>query len=505
LAFFNTDLTIFVFIVIVVALILGFYLIKRYKQHGRKHPKATREHQCFMALTGATDGLWDWDLLKETVFYSNQFRKSLGFSPEAFTGTIDFFKNQLHPDERQSIIDALDKHLTSREPFEKECRLQTTSGQYRWFFTRAQAVWDEEGNPIQLAGWIQDITDSKRGQQKLKMAFTEINALKSSLEAEKAYLQGEIKLEFNHENIIGKSDALKDVLHKVEQVAETETHVLILGETGTGKELIARTVHATSKRKDRSLVKINCATLPSNLIESELFGHEKGAFTGAHTRQLGRFEVADGGTLFLDEIGELPLELQPKLLRVIQEGEFERLGSAKTIKVNSRIIAATNRNLEAEVRKGKFREDHYYRLNIFPITVPSLRERSDDIPLLVEFFIHKISKKLGKPINIIPIGVMKNLQRYNWPGNIRELKNVIERAVIHTSGPKLQLANNLESLSKKIDGNRRTLNDVEREYITRVLVETGWKVSGKNSASEILGLNRSTLHARMRKLGITNP
>jgi chemotaxis protein methyltransferase CheR len=254
-------------------------------------------------------------------------------------------------------------------------------------------------------------------------------------------------------------------------------------------------------------VKVNCATLPSNLIESELFGHEKGSFTGAHARQLGRFEVANSATLFLDEIGELPLELQPKLLRVIQDGEFERLGSSGTIKVDVRLIAATNRNLEEEVRKGRFREDLWYRLNIFPITVPPLRERIEDIALLVDFFVGKISKRLGKSIESIPTSVMNTLQDYQWPGNVRELENVLERAAINSSGPKLRLVDELELKKPQEDltTTQKTLAEVERDHIVRILEQTNWKVSGKNGAAEILGLNRSTLRARIRKLGIHQP
>jgi chemotaxis protein methyltransferase CheR len=260
-----------------------------------------------------------------------------------------------------------------------------------------------------------------------------------------------------------------------------------------------------SLRKDRALVKMNCAALPSNLIESELFGHEKGAFTGAHSRRLGRFEVANGATLFLDEIGELPLELQSKLLRVIENGEFERLGSSDTIKVDVRIIAATNRNLQEEVRQDRFREDLWYRLNIFPITMPPLRDRLDDIPLLVNFYVDKISKRLGKSIEMVPVSVMDSLQEYHWPGNIRELENVLERAVISSSGPKLRLVDELKKPHKESISFERTLATVEREYIVRVLEQVNWKVSGQNSAAEILGLDRSTLRARLRKLNIRKP
>jgi transcriptional regulator with GAF, ATPase, and Fis domain len=347
--------------------------------------------------------------------------------------------------------------------------------------------------------------EAEKGRQIAEAALFEIKKLKDQLEAERAYLQEEIKLEYNHENIIGQSDGLNYVLYKVEQIASSDTTVLVLGETGTGKELVARAIHGLSLRKERALVKVNCAALPSNLIESELFGSEKGAFTGSHAQHLGRFEVADGTTLFLDEIGELPLELQPKLLRVIQDGEFERLGGSHTIKVDARIIAATNRNLEEEVRRGRFRDDLWYRLNIFPITMPPLRDRLDDIPFLVDFYVKKISKRMGKSIEIIPAKVMNDLRNYHWPGNVRELENVLERAVINSSGPKLRLVDELKKPQKDLSTALKSLEAVEREHIVRILEQTQWKVSGKNGAAEILGLNRSTLRARMRKLGIRRP
>ncbi|MDY0376552.1 MAG: sigma 54-interacting transcriptional regulator [Desulfobacterium sp.] len=354
-----------------------------------------------------------------------------------------------------------------------------------------------------------ELTKAKQTAEEKKLAaenaLDEIKELKEQLEAERAYLKEEIKLEHNHENIIGSSDMLKYVLYKIEQIAQSNTTVLILGETGTGKELIARAIHGFSKRKDKALVKVNCAALPANLIENELFGHEKGAFTGSDRRQLGRFEVADGATLFLDEIGELPLEQQSKLLRVLQDGEFERLGSSKTIKVNVRIITATNRNLEEEVEKGRFRSDLWYRLNVFPITMPPLRERVADIPLLVDFYVQKISKRLGKAIDHIPINVMNSIETYHWPGNVRELENVLERAVINSSSSKLHLVDELDKPYKYLGKNLKTLEAIERDYIISVLKQTHWKVSGSNSAAQILGLNRSTLRGRMRKLNITRP
>jgi len=337
--------------------------------------------------------------------------------------------------------------------------------------------------------------------------FAEVEKLKNQLQAENIYLREEIKLEHNFDEIIGQSAALRYVLFKVEQIAATDTTVLILGETGTGKELIARAIHSRSARKDRPLVKVSCASLPANLIESELFGHERGAFTSAQTRQIGRFELADGATIFLDEIGELPLELQSRLLRVLQDGEFERLGNSHTIKADTRIIAATNRDLEEEVHRGNFRKDLWYRLDVFPITLPPLRERTDDIPLLVNFMIQKFTRKLGRQIQAIPSNVMKTLQTYGWPGNVRELENVIERAVINTRGSTLQLAEKLAtSQVEELAKNQWVgLEQIERDYIFRVLEETRWKIEGRDGASRILDLNPSTLRGRMRKLGIQRP
>ena len=373
----------------------------------------------------------------------------------------------------------------------------------------ARRIYDESNQTQLILLSIQDVTENEYYKRHLEEIVeertAEIRKLKDQLEIERTYLLEEIKQEYNHENIVGRSDAINYVFYKVEQIAGTGTNVLILGETGTGKELVARAIHALSLRKDRALVKMNCAALPSSLIESELFGHEKGAFTGADSRRMGRFEIANGATLFLDEIGELPLELQPKLLQVIDNGEFERLGSSETQKVDVRIIAATNRNLEEEVRKGAFREDLWYRLNIFPISMPPLRERGEDIEMLVNFFVEKISRRLGKVIKMVPAGAMDALRQYHWPGNVRELENVLERAVINSSGPKLRLVDELKKPHKDVTKPDQTLENVERDYIKRVLEQTGWKVSGKNSAAEILGLDRSTLRARMRKLNILKP
>ena len=494
-----------VFFCVLVALFIVGLLVQRIKHRRTRKLLSKTKDRYFEALESSTDGVWEWDIVSDTVFYSDTFRGTLGFSHEEFSGTIESLRSRLHPGDADAVWTALERHLQRRVPFITEYRLQTKSGTYMWFLARGQAVWDSDGNAVRMSGWIQDITERKQTELNLEHALAEIQQLKDKLEAERAYLQDEIKFQYNHENIIGQSEGITYVLYKVEQIAATDTTVLVLGETGTGKELVARAIHNLSRRSNRALLKINCATLPANLIESELFGHEKGAFTGAHARQLGRFEVADGATLFLDEIGELPLQLQPKLLRVLQDGEFERLGSSKTIKVNVRVIAATNRHLQEEVRKGRFREDLWYRLYVFPITVPPLRDRSDDIPLLVKNFVEMIARRLGKSIESIPATVMDALKNYHWPGNVRELENVLERAVINSSGPKLRLVDELKKPRKNLTEAHRTLADMEKDYIIRVLDQTGWKVSGKNGAAEILGLERSTLRARMRKLGIQKP
>lgn len=341
--------------------------------------------------------------------------------------------------------------------------------------------------------------------KELRQALTEVEALTNRLQAENVYLQDEIKVERNFAEIIGNSPALTTVLAQVEQVAATDATVLILGETGTGKELLARAIHDRSNRSDRTLVTVNCAALPVNLIESELFGHEKGAFTGALAKKIGRFELADGGTIFLDEIGELPLELQVKFLRVLQEQEIERLGGSETKRIDTRVIAATNRDLKQAATNGEFREDLYYRLNVFPVELPPLRQRTDDIPLLVRAFTSKIANQQNKVIDAIPDSVMEALQSYAWPGNIRELHNVVERAVILARDHVLRLHEPLDremAQSTPRMQTRSTLEEVERQHIVHTLKGVDWKVSGDGGAAEILGLNPSTLRARMRKLGI---
>jgi len=342
--------------------------------------------------------------------------------------------------------------------------------------------------------------------ESLSKALAEVEQLKNKLQAENTYLREEIKQAGNFDEIVSQSKAFGRVLRQVEQVAPTNTSVLILGESGTGKELLARAVHNRSSRKNKTLVKINCAALPATLIESELFGHEKGAFTGATNQKIGRFELADGGTIFLDEIGEMPIDLQAKLLRVLQEGELERVGGMKTLKVNVRVIAATNRDLEKEISEGRFREDLYYRLNVFPIQSLPLRERKEDIPLLVRHFCTKHGPGIGRQIDVIPQDVIDTLQDYHWPGNIRELENVVERSLITSVGSQLELS---DWLRRKHSAPKPTglitMEEAERNHIISVLEHTRWKVSGKNGAAELLGMIPTTLDSRMKKLGIQRP
>jgi transcriptional regulator with GAF, ATPase, and Fis domain len=352
-------------------------------------------------------------------------------------------------------------------------------------------------------GVVIDITRRKTAEIRIQEQMEEIQRLKDQLEQEIIYLREEIKLKSVHEEIIGRSQAMKQVLVQVEQVARTDTTVLILGETGTGKELLAQAIYRLSSRANMPLVKVNCASLPPTLIESELFGREKGAYTGALTRMIGRFEVADGATLFLDEIGEVPQEVQSKLLRVLEEGRFERLGSTSTKKVDVRVIAATNRNLATEVGEGKFRRDLYYRLNVFPIAVPPLRERPEDIPLLAWAFVKQFEKQMGKRIDHIPRKNMEALLKHPWPGNARELKNVIERAMIVSSGKTLAVSAPKGVSSRTAGG--LTLEDVERRHIQDVLEKCGWRLSGPAGAARILGLKRTTLQSKMNKLGIWRP
>jgi PAS domain S-box-containing protein len=409
----------------------------------------------------------------------------------------------VHPDDYARCLDIYTSAFDRKEPFAMEYRLRRADGEFRWIQDIGAPNVSPSGELMGYIGSCIDINDHKHAEDTLALLLEQVNQLKNQLEADNIYLQEEIKLEHNFHEIVGSSDAIKRVLFSIEKVAPTDTTVLVTGETGTGKELVARAIHSASARSQRALVKVNCAALPPTLIESELFGHEKGAFTGAEIRKQGRFELANGATIFLDEIGELPPESQAKLLRVLQEGEFERLGSSKTLKTDVRVIAATNRDLHADVEKGVFRRDLWYRLNVFPILVPPLRERKQDIPVLIGHFVRRFSKGMGKAIDSVSPAAMRALENYSWPGNVRELANVIERAAISSKGSTLLLAEPLVT-SPAIEraSDLKPFHEMERDYIVRALTHTGGKIEGPGGAASLLGLNPSTLRGRMSKLRI---
>lgn len=429
--------------------------------------------------------------------------------PEEFLGKKQ--SDVLPPDLAAKFAYSYAKVLQTEQPVLMEYSLSLPEGLRTFEASMVRC------NGEKILAMVRDITRRKEAEESLKKALGEVQRLKDQLHHENVYLKQEIRDASNFGEIIGHSGPLRRVLGQAEQVAPLDTTVSIFGETGTGKELLAHAIHKLSGRRNRTLIKVNCAALPGTLIESELFGHEKGAFTGADARRTGRFEIAHGGTLFLDEVGELPLDLQSKLLRVLEEGEFERVGGSHTLKVDVRVIAATNRNLEEAVRKGDFRSDLYYRLNIFPITLPPLRERKEDIPILVTHLVKQLSQKLGKTIETISQDTMTKLRNYPWPGNVRELRNVIERAVIITQGSQLRLIDDLDSQALELDFNEEpalrsaavavggTLEQTEYNLIVHTLKNVHWKVEGPGGAAELLNIHPSTLRSRMRKLRIERP
>ena len=456
------------------------------------------EERLSLAADAASVGLWSLNLSTGRFWLTKKSRELFGLAEDE---VVDFERivNFGHPEDRNLLRQWVKEVAESKKEGKVEYRI-IRHDSIRWMVSRGRVQYKVSGKPDCLMGVSVDITERKSLENDLRAQLRQIENLKQRLERENVYLRDEVKHQSFHEEIIGESEVLKDVLAQAVRVAQTETTVLILGETGTGKELIARAIHGDSKRGNRVLVKVDCASLPSALIESELFGREKGAYTGALAKQIGRFELADGSTIFLDEIGELPLELQAKLLRVLQDGAYERLGSPKTIRVDVRVIAATNRNLEEAVKKGTFREDLYYRLKVFPIEVPPLREHREDIPLLVHAFLVEFSGKMGKKIRTVPENTMEMLKQYHWPGNVRELRNIVEQAVIITDGDVLKVKF-LERLSESAS-EIGTLEKAERGHIIRVLEKTGWRIKGRNGAAELLGLKPSTLYTKMERLGI---
>ena len=368
----------------------------------------------------------------------------------------------------------------------------------------------ETASGLLVAASIRDFSEHKNMELGLKNAVAELERLKDRISAENVYLRDEVKRDYQPEDIVGKSDLFALVLHKVDQVARTDAGVLILGETGTGKELIARAIHDRSARRLGPFVKVNCASLPPTLIEAELSGHEKGAFTGAVAREIGRFELADRGTIFLDEIGEMPQDVQAKLLRVLQNGEFERIGTSTTIRVDARVIAATNRDLHKTMQEGRFRPDLYYRIAVFPVEIPPLRLRRDDIPLLAWHFAEKKRGRLGKNIEEIPPSAMERLTAYDWPGNVRELENVVERAMILSPGPALAVEEILGQHAQSraapaASANSAIMADIDRAHLLKILDECKWRMKGASGAAKRLGLKPSTLYSRMKKLGVQRP
>ncbi|NMF33405.1 sigma 54-interacting transcriptional regulator [Flammeovirga yaeyamensis] len=476
--------------------------------------KLQKHHESILQSAG--EGIYGLDTMGRTTFANEAAVKLVGYSLEEM---IDVSQHDLihhtkpdgshYPRHTCNIYASFKDGKVHHSDDEVFWRKDGSSFPVEYVST---PLYDNNDKLIGAVVTFKDITHRKETERALKqtnddlkMALQEVEELKSKLEEENEYLQNEINLNNKFEELISTSKVFKEnVFTKIDQVANTNATVLVLGESGTGKELIARAIHNHSDRKNKPLIKVNCTALPANLIESELFGHEKGAFTGAISRKAGRFEMADGGTLFLDEFGEISLDLQVKLLRVLQEGEIERIGGTETIKIDVRIIAATNVNLEKAVKDKKFREDLYYRVNVFPIHVPPLNARKDDIPLLVNHFLKRFNNQFSKNIDNISVGAMKKLTTYNWPGNVRELQNVIERAVIISNGKRLDIKGLKDSKTIEDDG-ILTLSENEKKHILKVLKMTNWRISGDKGAARILDINRTTLEARMKKLGIKRP
>ncbi|MCC7155450.1 MAG: sigma 54-interacting transcriptional regulator, partial [Bryobacterales bacterium] len=413
------------------------------------------------------------------------------------------------PPELASINSNFSKAMAGVPPPQLQTRLVTRSNQIRHVLWSTVLLRGHDGQPSGTISVGADITDRVLAEAGRDQAMSQLAVLKADLEAENEYLKMELATSVDAPDVIGKSDGIRYVLHKVAQVAGTQATVLIEGETGVGKELVARAIHRSSPRAQMPFIRVNCAALPPSLVESELFGHERGAFTGADRQRQGRFEMADGGTILLDEIGEISLDIQAKLLRVLQEGEFDRVGGVKTRKTDVRVIASTNRDLRQDVAQGRFREDLYYRLQVFPISVPPLRDRRDDIPLLVQAFVQRICQKHGKPVLEVSMKTIRQLSERDWPGNIRELENVIERAVITNSGSVLNLSEESgrggQPLMNGPAAQSLTLDEVERNHIEQVLRRTGGQIAGEGGAAQILGLHPNTLRGRMAKLGVARP
>jgi PAS domain S-box-containing protein len=458
-------------------------------------------------------GSWAWDVRTDAIFWSREFYRIYECDPEKVKPSWSYILERVHPEDRLGVEQRAKLESTQKDTVasEGDFRIVFPDGRVKHLHSIAHPVMDASGEITEVVGTTMDVTEQYEARIALEIAFEQIKELRDQLYKENIALREEVDKVSMFEEIVGSSEPLRQVLSQVAKVAATDSTVLVLGETGTGKEMIARAIHRRSKRANRAFIRVNCAAIPPTLIASELFGHEKGAFTGASQRRLGRFELADGGTLFLDEIGELPAETQSALLRVIQEREFERVGGTQTVSVDVRVLSATNRNLRAAVEAGAFRQDLFYRLNVFPIQVPSLRERADDIPLLVEYLIDRYAKKAGKKIRNIDKKTLSLFQEYSWPGNIRELQNVVERAVVlcdsetfsvDSTWLKRELPPEPSRLSPAQRGLGRLDETKEKELIETALAQTGGRVSGPSGAAALLGVPRQTLESKIANLGI---
>ena len=474
-----------------------------------------------IASLHAVDVIQTADFESDGLELLGNFDEVMGYPSGGFPRTLTGWLDLIHPEDRERLRTEFAQFLESGDAdWDFRYRIRAGDGAYHHFRDRGTVTErGDDGQPRKGVGAALDVTEAVEREQELRATLAQLEDARARLSKENVYLQEELLEKLDYKEIVGDSDAIRRTLEQVSLVAQSEATVLLQGETGTGKELLARAIHASSGRSGHPLVKVNCAALAATLIESEIFGHEKGAFSGATAQRTGRFELADQGTLFLDEIGEIPLDLQAKLLQVLQSGEFERLGSSPTPKADVRVIAATNRDLQRAVEEGRFRDDLYYRLSVYPIEEPPLRQRRQDIRPLVLYFVSRHNAREGRPVTEIPEGTMAALEAYDWPGNIRELENVVERGLILSRGRTLSIdAASLRPRStgepaapaRAAEAERRsplppasgTLGDVERAHILAMLESCDWRVKGRGNAAERLGLNEATLRSRMKKLGI---